>query len=311
MKLSYSKIRTFMTCEQMYKWSYVDNLVPLSTPRALSFGKMGHRFLEEYYKHHSFNVPFSQSHMLELMNTFRKEADDSCQNANQIQNMEMDLSALMGMITAYQDIYKFADTEWEILAVELPVQTKVEYRGREVDLVGIIDLVVKDKNGNIWVVDHKFLRTISDELVRMLPLDFQMLCYHFLLNEWLQAHKIEGRLKGAIYNVIKKSGKRLKKKQTTKEYQMELAGDYLKEPDKYFHREPVLVFPESYRMFEKILNRHIVVIPNALMGNKFCPNTTSCTNFGQCSYLDLCLKGGAAHHLYKKKEKPDKEFEVI
>lgn len=297
---SVSRMREFLSCEKRYEYKYVMNLAPRTYARALEFGNMGHKFLELYYEHiRQGNTPetYDFDGVEKLIRTERGEEDF---DAFSKQAFETDMYALKGMIPSYINYYKEDTKKFEVLLTELMMKDDIIYEG--ITFKGKPDLVVAERStGYVWVVDHKFLAQVTQGLIRKLPLDYQVHAYLKMMEVYLKTlNRPELKLRGVIYNIVKKSGKRVKKDQSISDYQQELFADYTEKPQEYFFREYVIVTPYQTRNFKdfvlqmaKDMNRK-----HALGGFK--QNVYACDNYGECPYMELCLQGvDEAKHLFK------------
>lgn len=297
--VSISQIREFLTCEQRYDYRYNQNLMPRIYQRALEFGTIGHKFLEEHYK------AIWQGKPLDIVETLAKIREERLAeelDAFTLQKFETDLYMALGMFSSYVEYYKSDVEKWEILLAEdmlyLPekISTKT-FRGKP-------DLIVREKDtGFVWVIDHKFLTFVTEGLIRKLPMDHQVHAYMKLTRAWLDAtNRKDWPIRGVIYNVIKKSARKLKKEQTLVEFQKELHDVYLETPDEYFTRQYIIVTDHHVRGFDTFMSQVITDMERREVDRAYKRNIYSCDLYGQCAYLDMCLDGQLALHLYKKVE---------
>jgi hypothetical protein len=278
--------RTFMACPKKFDWQFNHKLVPRAYNRAFGFGSMGHRLLEAYYRHGIDAIGAT-------VDAIRLEWVEKQLDSYVLQMAETDLFALQGMIVGYLQNYHDTDSNWEIIGLEERYQS---------DSFGLYmqdgkpDIVIRDKNGHIWVGDHKFYSRLSESFVRTLTFDDQVNSYAKLVSEFL------GPVRGILYNVVLKPTKRLKKKQTLSEFQREIALDYQKDPEKYFKREWVVLGSKHREAFEKNVLHVERTIHRSYEDDFFTKNPNECFSRGQCPYLELCVSGESAKHLYEIKK---------
>lgn len=183
MDLSYSQIKTWKTCRQKWYYKYVEGLEPIQRIQKVEVGKYGHHLLEAYYKGEDIQQASEEYWLEQTKDMFQEEMDEYIGVREQAENM----------VERYLKHYD--SNEWKVLAVEEPFRVNIPNPtgGESEDyLRGIIDLVVEDEMGEIWLVDHKFtsidLLKYEDNLV----LDEQANYYLWALRELLQMDGISG-----------------------------------------------------------------------------------------------------------------------
>jgi len=98
------------------------------------------------------------------------------------------------MMFSYLWTYRNEDPEWEVLYVEENFKVKFT----EGDVFGFKpDLIVADKRGDVWVVDHKTTRSIPSSEWRLV--DLQSTLYPWALREGMDLD-----IKGFIFNYIRR-----------------------------------------------------------------------------------------------------------
>lgn len=308
-RLSISKVKEFLNCQRKYQYRHIDKLVPRMYQRALEFGTVGHKFLELFY------TAMSEGKLLEFD---INEAFDKISKTNQFdgfdaassQQWNLDLFVIRGMIEAYVQHYRSDENLWEILSVEKDflLGKEGDYGGASFSKTafrGKPDLIVRNKSdGKIWVVDHKFLAQISAGALKKLPMDYQIHAYIKMFNQQLEAQGSKERVAGAIYNIVKKSGKRLKKNQTPSELAREMFDDYTETPSDYFHREYVIVTEHNTKSFDAFIAQASLDMHDKHFTGRFSQNINACDTYGECPYIELCLRGKDAEFLYRKLERP-------
>ena len=162
--ISFSQIFCFTTCPLKHRFQYVEGRPPESISIVLPFGSAIHSAIEMAYlalKNHGRTEPlkamserFDTCLELDLENSvvpviFKKELPDH-KGAVEMGN------AMLKVF--HENIPQTVQSIQEIVAVELPLSaTLYTDDGQPTDfkLSGIIDLVIKDKTGEIVVVDNK------------------------------------------------------------------------------------------------------------------------------------------------------------
>ena len=302
--VSISQIREFLSCEQRYDYRYNQLLSPRIYQRALEFGSIGHKFLEEHYKALKAGTQLSIVETLEKIKIDRIAEE---MDAFTLQKFETDLFMAYGMFQAYTNYYK-ADTEkWDILLAEDMLSLPEKING--LNFRGKPDLIVRERNsGFVWVIDHKFMSAVTEGLIKKLPMDHQVHAYIQMTRHWLnETNRKDWPIRGVIYNVVKKSQKRLKVKQTLPEFQKELHDTYLETPDEFFLRQHVIVTEHHVRHFDTFMKQVTSDMARRQDDKQYKRNIYACDNYGECPFLDLCLTGEVSMHLYKKTEKVEQK----
>jgi putative RecB family exonuclease len=183
--ISYSQIFTYLACSLKYKFQYFERRRHERVSIALMFGSAIHSAIERYYRSLKENgVPdllwqiqdFFQDHLNADLNSrdipilYKKETPD------RKSTIEMG----KGLLKAF---YEGIDViGFEIAGIELPLTARLfNEDGKPMDMIvtGIIDLLLKDAQGNIIAVDNKtakqpYAQATVDE-------DLQLTSYAYLL----------------------------------------------------------------------------------------------------------------------------------
>lgn len=182
--ISHSQLFTYLNCSLKYKFQYVEARPPECLSIALPFGKAIHAAIEHYYKSLKDGV-LTELDMLETVfaESFYKSAEMGhipLLFKKETPDINSAISMGKGMLKAF---YDSADLDgYEIVDVELPLAaTLYDFDGKPLDmqLIGFIDLLLKDKLGNYLVVDQKTAK--QKKLQQAVDVDLQMTAYSYLL----------------------------------------------------------------------------------------------------------------------------------
>ena len=183
--ISHSQIFCYLACSLKYQFQYVEQRQKERISLALPFGKAIHLALERYYRSLKddrtivsldlMETLFEESLTLELDNSeipvmFKAEASDT---ASAIQMGK-------GLLKTFYDNIDLVGME--IIDVELPLSAPLYTdTGEKTDitLVGFIDLLLRDAEGNILVVDNKTSKQKKSQ--DAVDTDLQMSAYSYLL----------------------------------------------------------------------------------------------------------------------------------
>jgi putative RecB family exonuclease len=183
--ISYSQIFTYLACSLKYQFQYVEQRPHERVSIALMFGSAIHSAIERYYRSLKENgVPdllwqiqdFFQDHLNADLNSrdipilYKKETPDR----------ESTIQMGKGLLKVF---YEGIDlTGFEVTGIELPLTARLfNEDGQPMDMIvtGIIDLLLKDVQGNIIAIDNKtakqpYAQATVDE-------DLQLTSYAYLL----------------------------------------------------------------------------------------------------------------------------------
>jgi putative RecB family exonuclease len=183
--ISYSQIFTYLACSLKYKFQYVENRLYERISINLPFGGAIHIAIERYYrtlKEKNIIEPlkvleelFEDCINLELDHTdipviYKKEAPDR----------KSVIQLGKSMLKAFYDGIDL--TNFEVVDVEVPLSARLytdEFEATDFMLIGIIDLLLMDKNHELIVVDNK--TAVKPKNQTDVDDDLQFSAYSYLL----------------------------------------------------------------------------------------------------------------------------------
>ena len=182
--ISYSQIFTYLACSLKYQFKYVLGRPAEQTGLALPFGSALHKALERYYQ------SCAQGRLEKL--TPLQDLFEEVLTRQLIEKQDLivfgktvpdaDSAIVMGR-AMLEVFYQSIDlTGWRVIDVELPLSAQLYTdagQTTEFKLVGFIDLLLEDPDGNLVVVDHKTAarpKSLAD-----VDADLQMTTYAYLL----------------------------------------------------------------------------------------------------------------------------------
>lgn len=156
LKLSKSKVDTFLQCRRQFRYQYIDNVEQLPND-AMKLGTDVHQIAEDFVKKGGI---YTENYR----ETLQKLADDL--------NSDYDLKIhLDNLAVFFEDIFQNEEMHYEVFCCE-------EYLyDEEHNFSGLADLVVKDENDDIIIIDYKTGRSGSIKKYRL------QLCYYRMLLE--------------------------------------------------------------------------------------------------------------------------------
>ena len=168
---SYSDINTYQRCPKQYEYRVVRNLERKQTPLALYNGINAHELLK-----HFFLALQRGATVAEAWDVVRSEANDLYEAAKRVTfedeliSAKHEIDMIVEVLERYISEYVH---DWEILHVEETFIMMLE-NGEVVSFTP--DLVIRDRNGAVWIVDHK---TTSGTVEHGIPFgDMQALLYY-------------------------------------------------------------------------------------------------------------------------------------
>lgn len=178
---THSMLKNFGRCPRQAMYAYHDKIRPKQIKRPLKMGSWFHELLEAHYKGEDWEDKHRELTIKHQDSFFEEEVGDIPTSCHRL---------MKSYLWHYQlESRKYG---WEILDVECKLTTNwpdgSEYWCR-------FDLLIRDGNGDIRIVDHK-LRTTMPGLYHLL-LESQNLLY--IWNGWRNKIKV----KGFIWNVIR------------------------------------------------------------------------------------------------------------
>ena len=156
MKLSKSKVNSFLKCRREFKYRYIDN-IPEEPNDAMQLGTDVHEIAEQFIKTGGINSDDYRAKIQEL-------ADK--------QNSKFDLSVhLDNLADFFEAVFRNPNMKYEVFSCE-------DYLlDEEHNFSGLIDLAVRDENNDIVIIDYKTGKSGSIKKYRL------ELCYYKMLLE--------------------------------------------------------------------------------------------------------------------------------
>lgn len=182
--ISYSQIFTYLTCSLKYRFRYVLKKAPERIGVSLPFGTAMHRALEFYYRAFGDGRIAKLSILQELFEEDLTSALDEKQDLIVYGKVMADKdSAIVTGRAMLKAFYESIDlTGWWFVDVELPLAARLfteDGKPTDYELVGFVDLVMRDPQGDLVVIDHK---TAARAKVQAdVDADLQMSVYAYLL----------------------------------------------------------------------------------------------------------------------------------
>lgn len=305
---TYSAITCRMSCGQKYWLRYVLGLVPTQFQPQFFVGQLMHKFYE-------ISLPYALGETKDVADMFSRANVMFHKEAQKVMEGEMldpfaaeklayCLAQVKAMSRAWITVQGPILENYTLVSTEEVIRAEKEDTGRVIDKgAGAIDGILVDPQGDLWILEHKNYSMIHHLSTMELVTNFQANWYIALvIYRLLDSLKVRGidldgrRLRGFVYNVVKKPSHRLNAKKDYKELEDRMYAAMVDKPDSFFFCEPVEVnhgtVSQAISDAEKVIAQLRSLNPSDLYRN-----TTACENFAGCEYKPLCQNGAYASDL--------------
>jgi hypothetical protein len=181
-RLSNSKVRTFRRCEKKYEYKYVHKLRPKKKGLPLTRGDWLHQMLQHHYDGEGWK-PIWKELARDFNNLFEEEREE-------LGDLPGETARIM---RSYLRHWKSEDKGWHVIDSEMnetwPLATGLDFNF-------IVDLIVEDNRGGLWIVDHKTVKSFMD--ADFMLLDTQLARYFYCVQQ--MGYK---PMRGIIFNEIR------------------------------------------------------------------------------------------------------------
>lgn len=243
----------FKRCQKMWYWRWRRGLVPVNQRfGALDLGTWMHSALEHWYGLGTRRNGTPQEHFLAVSSAAIRQAQSLTTGIpDRILSSAFNLQELgMQMCQGYLDYYA-TDPEVAVLATEIPLEFSLPSRTGK----GIIatyklkpDMVYRDPNGHIWLMETKTATTIRTEHLRLddQARPYAAMAARSLLRVGLIKRPEEFR--GITYNFLRKAKPDLRERNADGMC-LNKGGDVSKrQPPPFFVREPIPMLTAARRI---------------------------------------------------------------
>lgn len=193
--VSWSEIKTFQRCPKQHEYKYIERLVPRAKSRPLFMGNWVHAALESHYIDGDWKVGHAE-YVKQWNALFEEERNELRSRRGRIV-LKPFPEIVERIMKSY--IWYYRDEGWEVHAVEqeFEVDTPLKIDGVTQRFKGIIDLIVKDQDGLLWIVDHKTAGNIPE------PTSFHAMDPQLMLYPWAAKQAWNMDVAGIYYNYVK------------------------------------------------------------------------------------------------------------
>ena len=277
--LSYSQIATFLDCRKKYFLKYKKNLVSKIMNPNFIFGNAIHEGIRFLYE--------KKNNYLKLtLKNFEKEKDKARKNlivsAENEQKLIEQESVIRGLLPSYQEHYKTFLKNTEHLKNEYKATYKID---NNIKITIKLDNLIKIKK-DLYIHELKTTKVLTTDYVKNVKNDLQTNIYFYIHNIIENKNKV----KGILYDIVKKPGIRLKQNESEVQYLNRLY-EYYKDGQS-FHMEQINIpLLSKDRIFSIIkgVGKDIINCSNNI--SSFYPNERYCYVWSRCEYYDICHIG--------------------
>ncbi|MBM9515238.1 RecB family exonuclease [Desulfogranum marinum] len=183
--LSHSQLFTYLQCSLRFSFKYLLGLPVEHSSIALHFGKAIHAALEVFYQ--GIKETGKKPSLIKLEYTFINGLFQSMERTDAPVLYKKDMPDTSTAIAMGKKMLQVLHEEsylegYHIEGVELPLSAPLyNHEGKEMDiqLMGIIDLLLRDNKGNLVAVDHKTAKQPKSQ--GSVDSDLQLTAYSYLL----------------------------------------------------------------------------------------------------------------------------------
>lgn len=182
MRLSNSKVNTFRRCPKRFEYKYEQKLTPKRRKVALERGDWLHQMLQAHYEGKDWKRLWLKLRK-QFNNLFEEERED-------LGDLPGETARIM---TSYLRRWAKEDRQYTVIDAELD---EIITMRNGVEFNFIIDLVVEDDLGGLWLWDHKTVKSFMDP-------DFMLLDSQLARYFWAAEKMGYGPLRGVVFNELR------------------------------------------------------------------------------------------------------------
>jgi len=189
-----SRLKYFNRCPKQYEYKYIQLLEPKKKQRPLFLGSWVHAALETYYTQGDWKVGH-----LQYVNEWNKLFEEErLALRTRGKTVGPPLPQVVERIMKSY-LWYYRNDGWEPYLVEqvLEVPTPLRVNGKQFIFKGRLDLIVRDEEDLLWLVDHKTASQIP------MPTSFHAMDPQLMLYPWAAKIQYDLDIAGVIYNYVK------------------------------------------------------------------------------------------------------------
>jgi ATP-dependent helicase/DNAse subunit B len=192
---SHSELKTYQRCPKQWEYKYEQLLVPKAKSKPLFMGNWVHKALETHYSQGDWKIGHNE-YVNEWNRLFEEE-----RIALRTKRGKISLPPFPEIVERIMRSYVwyYRDEGWKVVATEqeFEVPTPLTIDGEVQMFKGIIDLIIEDEEGLLWIIDHKTASNIP-EATSFHGMDPQLMLY-----PWAAKRMWGMDIAGIYYNYVK------------------------------------------------------------------------------------------------------------
>lgn len=295
-EITQSSLSTFLACPQKFVFRYLMFLDTVKLSMPLLTGSAVHKGLEVFLD------PEDVTPMENRVDKAIKDAlsvFDKAEERTDLLPVGMDDKLDVGRATAcalleaWYILYSSDFERWKILHKEMKVRSEPDatiHSPLEDRMAGMIDGIIQDEEGKVWILEHKTRSTFHGFSVAGLELDTQALWYMILCKHVLKKKFGAGiNPLGFMYDGMVKPQHRLNSN-GWRDLKERMKNALLESPEKYFVVQPIPMDEATVTLAREHFAR-IVKAMDSLTAATVYRNTRACADYGGCPYVPLCKDG--------------------
>jgi len=270
-EITYTQTSYIRSCQQKYKFRYVDCLAPKVIDKALLRGTVIHESFEKYFK----GVGMDDI-LEEIIDTYDKAT--STAPAEKREDYVIGKHMVYGMFK----YYPFNEMGFETVIPE--EKFKVRINGlRNIRLMGKVDGRVK-KCGLWWLREVKTTASKFMQAEARARVSYQAAGYIYGIQ------RAKGvKVQGVLFDLIKRSQLRKRVSETAEDFGGRIVADYRDNPTKLYRRYYSYRSPYQIGQYELDIMKAAQLIRTCRRTGNFMRNPDVCYFYGkQCPYMQIC-----------------------
>ena len=267
--VTWSMLKTWQECR--YKaMLHILGIRPQHTSKALQIGSYVHELIEHNYP-------------------VQDILPNVAPGPNEPEEAHSRFAFAMALVEARYEHFRKRDSEYSWAALE--EVCKAPDPGSGVLMVGKVDGLVqlpKSKAGEVWLLERKTHSGQNEEnFLLYLAVHGQIRWYANLVEKAMGF-----KVKGVIFETIKKPSHRLKQNETVEQYRQRVKDVISTSPDDYFARYEIYLPETRMKEFKRSISTRLIEYWD--WANSILPsyrNESACMVYGACPFLEICATG--------------------
>lgn len=279
-----SRLKTFQICPYKEALRYRIGLAPKQTRTSLAIGTAIHKGLETR----------DIDEALELLQT------DYPKDQAEADALDIAIVTVRALLENYIERYPAFEEHKPEYEFSLPMKTH-HGSSRKLVIAGKLDDLAFIE-GRWWIVEYKTASRLDASYFDRLYVDSQISMYMSAMQ------RMGYNPAGVIYRVIRKPALKKGNKESLEAFLERLTRDIQFRPDFYYTERKLYRYTDDLEEFERTLYEEAKYSNDCWKAGKKHMHTASCSMYGACEYLPICMREeGAREALFEIRE-PNEEL---